>query len=186
VRCVLSAIPCWSRVRLRQSTCWDPHEDLLRPGPRIAARYHQRCQSGRCHRLSSSPPGGWAGNATSLITDDRRLDRVCCWKDLLARGPPTHWRVKRFLAPAVAEGRAGGFLGAPCSVAHREFSGISHIRFSMGVFAKLAALHTVERGLIAQASCSHAALPSKRCSARERARLGQRLHRERCHPSFNH
>jgi hypothetical protein len=60
------------------------------------------------------------------------------------------------------------------------------VGFSMGVSAKLAALHTVERGLIAQASCAHAALPSKRCSARERARLGQRLHRERCHPSFNH
>ena len=54
------------------------------------------------------------------------------------------------LAAAVAEGRAGGFLGAPCSVAHREFSGISHIRFSMGVSAKLAALHTVERDLMRQ------------------------------------
>jgi hypothetical protein len=73
------------------------------------------------------------------------LDRVCCWKDLLARGPPTSGGMKRLLAAAIAEGRAGGFLGARCSVAHREFSGISHIRFSMGVSAKVAALHTVER-----------------------------------------
>jgi hypothetical protein len=65
-----------------------------------------------------------------------------------------------------------------------EFSGISHIRFSMGVSAKLAALHTDERGLIAQVSCSHAALPSKRGSARERVRLGQRLYRERLSPEL--
>src|SRR5260370_19565119 len=99
------------------------------------------------------------------------LDRVCCWKDLLARGPPTQWRVKRLPAAAVAEGRAGGFLGARCSAAHREFSGISHIRFSMGVSAKVAALHTVERNPIARASCSHAALPSKRCAAQLRRSL---------------
>jgi hypothetical protein len=99
------------------------------------------------------------------------LDRVCCWKDLLARRPPTQWRVKRLLAAAVAEGRAGGFLGARCSVAHREFSGISHIRFSMGVSAKVAALHTVERDPFARASCSHAALPSKRCAAQLRRSL---------------
>jgi hypothetical protein len=92
-------------------------------------------------------------------------------RDLLARGPPTQWRVKWLLAAAVAEGRAGGFLGARCSVAHREFSGISHIRFSMGVSAKVAALHTVERDPIARASCSHAALPSKRCAARQRVQL---------------
>ena len=65
---------------------------------------------------------------------------------LLDRGPP-----RRLLAAGVAEGRAGVFLGALCSVAHREFSGISHIRFSMGVSAKVAALHTVERDPIARA-----------------------------------
>jgi hypothetical protein len=43
--------------------------------------------------------------------------------------------------------------------------------FSMGVSAKVAALHTVERDPIARDSRSHAALPSKRCAARQCVRL---------------
>src|ERR1700722_12307592 len=99
----------------------------------------------RRDRLPSSPPGGRAGNATSLITDDGRTRSGPLLMGLLDRGPPTQWTVRRLLAAAVAAGRAGGISGAACSVAHREFSGMSHIGFSMGVSAKVAALHRVER-----------------------------------------
>ena len=44
-------------------------------------------------------------------------------------------------------------------------------------------LPTVERDLVARASCPHAALPSKRCSARQRVRFRQRLHRRSCNPA---
>jgi hypothetical protein len=43
----------------------------------------------------------------------------------------------------------------------------------------------LERDLVARASCSHVALPSKRCLARQRVRLRQRLHRRSCNPSLN-
>jgi hypothetical protein len=81
-------------------------------------------------------------------------------------------------------GACWGYLGAHCSVAHRDFSKISHIKFSMGVSAKVAALHAVERNPIARASRSHAARPSKPCAARQRVLLRQRHHRERCHSSL--
>jgi hypothetical protein len=47
---------------------------------------------------------------------------------------------------------------------------------NFGSSPKLAAPDRVELNLVARA-CSHAALPSKRSSARQRLRLRQRLHR---------
>src|SRR3981189_427736 len=42
----------------------------------------------------------------------------------------------------------------------------------------------VERDLVARASCSRAAPPSKRCSTRQYVRLRQQFHRQSCNQSF--